>query len=149
MMVVVALVALDLMAIRAPLNGLSVTACMLRLGGLPMANILAFGLLIVLPDRSWRRVYRHWLAGFEVAGWIALFLYASCAYYHPYALRESVVHAMTPLRALGNPSFITAVVATLSAPQLGLALFGGWLNRRSRIGVTIGDLFDREMTTAR
>jgi hypothetical protein len=149
MMAAVVLVALDCMAIRTPLSGLSVTACMLLLGGLPMANILAAGLLILLADRSGRGVYRPWLVGFEVAGWTALFLYASCAYYRPYALREYVVHALTSLRALGNSALITAVVVALSAPQLGLAILGGWVNRKYEIVVTIGGLIDRYMTTAR
>jgi hypothetical protein len=148
MMAVVALFALDFMAIRTPLNGLSVTACMLLLGGLPMANLLTAGLLVMLPDRLRRRVDRPWLVGFEVVGWTALFGYASCAYYHAYALRESVVHALGLLTSLGNPAFLTAVVAILSAPQLGLALVGGWLNRRYQIGSTIRDLFDGDLTTA-
>src|SRR5262249_49539303 len=61
MMAAVALIALDCRAIGTPLSGLSVTECMLVLGGLPMANILAGGLLILLADRSWRRVHHPWL----------------------------------------------------------------------------------------
>jgi hypothetical protein len=148
MMAAVVLVALNCIALRTPLSGRSLAACMLLLGGLPMANILAAGLLTVLPDRSWRAVYRPWFVGFEVVGWTALLLYSSCAYYHPEALRESVVPALRSLRALGNPAFITAVMAALTVPQLCLALLGGWLNQRYGIGVTIGDLYDRDLTTA-
>jgi hypothetical protein len=130
MMVGVAIVALDCKAILTPLSGLSVTECMLLLGGLPMANVLVAGLLILLPDRPRGHVYRPSLVGFEVAGWTALFFYAAGAYYHAYALREGIVTALTALSALGNTADIGAVMATLAAPQLGLALFGGWLNRR-------------------
>jgi hypothetical protein len=149
MMVAVAIVALDCKAIRTPLSGQSVTECMLVLGGLPMANVLVAGLLILLPDRSRGRLYHPWLVGFEVAGWTALFFYAAGAYYHAYALREGIVRALTSLSALGNTAYISAVMATLSAPQLGLGLLGGWLNRRYKIGVTIGDLIDRDMTIVR
>jgi 4-amino-4-deoxy-L-arabinose transferase-like glycosyltransferase len=149
LMAVVGLVALDCMAIRTPLSGRSLTAGMLLLGGLPMANILAAGLLPLLPDRSGREGCRPWLVGFQAVGWTALFLYTSCAYYDPDALRESVVRALKSLRVLGNPTFLIAVAAALSVPQLGLALVGGWLNRRYRIGATIDGLFDRDWSTAR
>jgi hypothetical protein len=149
LMAVIGLVALDCMTIRTPLSGLSLTVGMLLLGGLPMTNILAAGLLPLLSGRSGRGADRPWLVGFEVVGWIALLLYASCAYYHPDALREGLVDALRSLRVLGNPAFLAGVVAVLSAPQLGLALLGGWLNRRYGIGVTIADRFDRDLTTAR
>jgi hypothetical protein len=148
MMAAIALVAIDCVAIRTPLLGRTVTEAMLLLGGLPMANILAAGLLTLLRDRSWRRVYRPWLVGFEVVGWTALCLYASCAYYHPDALRETVVHTASPLRALASHAFIAVIMAALALPHIALALLGGWLNRKYAIGVTIIDLFQRELTTA-
>src|SRR4051794_31380971 len=73
LMAVVVLVALDCVAIRTPLSGRSVTAGMLVLGGLPMANILAAGLVPLLPDRSGRCGCHRWLVGFEVVGWSTLF----------------------------------------------------------------------------
>jgi hypothetical protein len=149
MMGAVAIAALDCMAIRTPRSGQSVTECMLVLGGLPMANVLVAGLLILVSDRSSGRLHRPWLMGFQVAGWTALFLYAAGAYSHAYALREGIVRALTALSALGNTAYISAVMATLSAPQLGLALLGGWLNWRYEIGVTIHDLLDRDMTILR
>lgn len=147
LMAIVALVALDCVVVRTPLSGRSLTAGMLLLGGLPMANILAAVLLT--PDRSERDPYRPWVVGFEVVGWTALLLYAACAYAHPDVLRESVVQSLKSLRSLGNPAFLAAVVAVLSVPQLGLALLGGWLNQRYGIGAIIGDVFDRDLTTAR
>jgi hypothetical protein len=134
----VALVAFERRVIQNPLSGRTVTEAMLLLGGLPMANILAAGLLILLRDRWRRRVYLPWLVGFEVVGWTALCLYASIAYHHPDALRETVVHALSPLVPPGDQAFIVAVMATLGLPQLAVALLGGWLNR----------LFHRDLTTA-
>lgn len=147
LMAFVVLAALDCVVIRTPLSGRSLTAAMLLLGGLPMANILAAVLLTL--DRSERDVYRPWMVGFEVVGWTALLLYASCAYTHPEVLRESVVQTLKSLRSLGHPTFLTAVVAVLSVPQLGLALVGGWLNQRYGIGIMVGDLFDHDLPTAR
>jgi hypothetical protein len=39
-------------------------------------------------------------------------------------------------------------MAALGLPQLILALLGGWLNRKYAIGVTIINLFYRDLTTA-
>jgi hypothetical protein len=142
LMGLVVLVAFDCTAIRAPLSGRSLTGGMLLLGGLPMANILAAGLLPLLPDPLGRWVYRPWLVGFEAMGGTALLLYAACACSQPDTLRAGIVLALKSLRPFGNPAFLTAVVASLSLPQLGLALLGGWLNRRYGIGILIGDLFD-------
>jgi hypothetical protein len=77
------------------------------------------------------------LVGFEFVGWLALLLYDSCALYHPDALRAGVVRALGSLRALGNPAFLTTVVAALLLPQLSLSLLGGWLNGRYDARVTV------------
>ena len=149
LMAVVVLVALDCVAIRTPLRGRSLTAGMLLLGGLPMANILAAGLLPLLRiARGGVCVTPGWSVSRSSAG-RPCFSIASCAYYHPDTLRESVVTALKSVRALGNPAFLAAVVTVLSLPQFGLALLGGWLNRRYGIGVTIGDRFDCDLTTSR
>jgi hypothetical protein len=51
-------------------------------------------------------------------------------------LRDVVANALASLRPLGNPTFLSAVVATLLLPQLALALLGGWVVKRHGIGVT-------------
>jgi hypothetical protein len=130
MMAVVALAALDCAAVRSPLSGRPLTETLLLLGGLPMANVLAFGLLPLLLERPGRGACRPCLVGFETVGWSVLLLYASCAFYHPEALRGGVVRALASLSALGNPAFLAAAAAALLSPQLSLALLGGWLNRR-------------------
>jgi hypothetical protein len=130
LMAVVALAALDCAAVRSPLSGRPLTETLLLLGGLPMANVLAFGLLLLLLESPGRGACRPWLVGFETVGWSVLLLYAFCAFYHPEALRGGVVGALSWLNALGNPVFLAAAVAVLISPQLSLAMLGGWLNRK-------------------
>jgi hypothetical protein len=136
-MALVGLAALDCMAIRAPLSGLPIVAAMLLLGGLPMANLLAIGLLPLLLGRPGGRGARPSVVGFEVVGWATLLLYASFASHRPEALREAVVVALGSLRTHGNAAFLTAVMVALLLPQISLSLLGGWLNGRYDARVAI------------
>lgn len=123
---VVVLVALDLAAARAPVSGRPVVGTMLVLGCLPMANVLAVGLLPLLDRRRARR--RPCLVGFEVVGAAALLLSAWCAVYHADALRGVLADAAGPARAFGSAAFLASAAAAVLTPQLVLALLGGWLN---------------------
>ena len=74
-MVVVAIVALDLVAIRALLGFRSLMGELLILGALPMANVLAVGLLI----GQRRPGNRPFLLGFVPFGAMSLALYVAMA----------------------------------------------------------------------
>jgi hypothetical protein len=140
LMTLVLLAALDCTAVRTPLSGRSVTDVMLLLGALPMANVLVVGLLPLLHGRAGRgqggleRI--PGLIGFEAVGSAALLGYTVAAFKHADLLRDVVANALASLRPLGNPTFLSAVVATLLLPQLALALLGGWAVKRHGIGVT-------------
>jgi hypothetical protein len=144
-MIFVAIVALDLKAIRA-LSGVQFRAYInssrrfadmigaLILGALPMANVLAVSLLIGMR----RRGSRPFLRGFETFGATALALYIAGASLFTEELVtpffELVTqHLVVPLR---NGPYITTdsllipcivVIAILILPQLAFALTGGLL----------------------
>ena len=73
MMVFVAVAALDFAAIRALVSSNSLVAGLLLVGALPMANVLAVGLLVA---QRWPRS-RPFLLGFEVFGAMGLTLYVA------------------------------------------------------------------------
>jgi hypothetical protein len=141
-MVFVAIVALNFTAIRVVMDHSRPTSDLLGLGVLPMANILAVGLLI----GHRRRGSRPFLLGFETFGAAALALYvvlASC-------LRDETVIpylnlALDPLieNIIGRfPLFVFIPIAysvatvLLALPQMVLALIGGFLSREYRITIT-------------
>ena len=149
-MIFIAIVALDLGAIRAlrgvqfraAINGSPRLADMigaLIFGALPMANVLAFSFLIGLR----RRGSRPFLLGFETFGATALALYIAGAS----LFTEELVmpffdlvrqHLVKPL--MNGPYFTTAshvipcivVIAILILPQLVFAMIGGSLFRHFR-----------------
>ena len=143
-MVAIAIAALDFAAIRALLKLESFVAGFSIFGALPMANILAGGILIGL-----RRRERHpFLLGFVKFGAMALALYV--------ALTSSLDVARSPYLGLldnylaQNPTveiisqnhpfvfrpiqcFVTVVM--LVWPQVAFALTGGFLFRKFRIAI--------------
>jgi hypothetical protein len=149
-MIFVAIVALDLGAIRA-LSGVQFRAYIngsrrfadmigaLIFGALPMANVLAVSLLIGMR----RRGSRPFLLGFETFGATALALYIAGASLFTEELVtpffELVTqHLVVPLR--NGPYITTAsvlipcivVITILILPQLAFALTGGLLFRHFR-----------------
>jgi hypothetical protein len=144
MMAIVALVALDCAAIRE-LVALKVrstvrvyiTCDSLMAGALPMANILAVGLLVGLG--RWRG--RPFLVGFEVTGTLALVVCVSLAVLFqeeviaPYVdlAAEPIFRALRPGWRSPAPLFYSIVSVMLLTPQVAVALFGGWLTRRLTI----------------
>jgi hypothetical protein len=107
-------------------------------GGLPMANVLAVGLLF-----GRRRLRNHpFLLGFVVFGVTVLALYVIAttvltgAWIEPYLLPvlERILGSsgltMTPARVL---TLVSVVVAMLGLPQVAFAVVGGLLFRRLRI----------------
>jgi hypothetical protein len=137
-MVVVAVVALNLVPIRALLGFRSLMGELLILGALPMANVLAVGLLI----GKRRPGNRPFLLGFVPFGAMALALYVAVVTSVP---REIVVSSMTPVsdylvRIIGAHRpllFIRALtfacLLILVLPQVVFALIGDFLSRRFMI----------------
>src|SRR4051794_30757557 len=139
-MLVVALTALDLGALRAVLDLNSRFLFMLCVVVLPMANILAIGLtLAFLRPRS-----RHFLRGFEVFGAMALALFFVVAMRDevlvhsylipPMALYQATIGPPPPIRQ-NWPSYqflIGFCLLSLWAtwPQFTFALVGGFLSHK-------------------
>ena len=74
-MVFVAVAALDFTAIRAVFDHKGPTSYLLGIGAMPMANVLAVGLLV----GDWRRAGHRFLMGFEAFGTMALAAYVVSA----------------------------------------------------------------------
>jgi amino acid transporter len=140
-MALVGLVAVDCRAIVAFVPGQDLTVGLILLGGLPMVNALAIGLLL-LRRRSPRQEPRHFLLGFEVAGAIALFLVVASSVVFPLPLAmhlNSVFRTVGLLHTMigsdvGQPVRdvieYTLVMIYVAFPQLILALIGGWVAHR-------------------
>jgi hypothetical protein len=141
-MVLVALVALDLGAIRALLG--TEVGTFLLLGGLPMANVLVVGLLI----GQRRPGSRPFLLGFEACGVLALVSYINLTCSLPDSSYEPIGSYLTPWLELMDkligrnqpflfvPIACFGVVIMLGLPQLAFALLGGLLSRQYRLILT-------------
>ena len=132
-MLLVAIAALNLGAIRAMSDSWGRTSGLLGLGVLPMTNVLAVGLMIGYRNRE----SRTFLLGFEAFGATVLALYAavipssaelSWTYFAPAVevWRSTIGPFGTTVRGLLGYSFLS-LWATW--PQLAFALFGGFLTR--------------------
>jgi hypothetical protein len=140
-MVAVAIAALDFAVIRATCN--SRAGELLMLGALPMANVLAVGMLIA--QRSPGR--RPFLLGFEVFGAMALALFVALVFLGEddiSLIDYYLVLLVDPLeKHIGRdrpwvfiPILIGDVVTMLGLPQLAFAFMGGSLSRRFKISIT-------------
>jgi hypothetical protein len=140
LMAVVLFVALDCMALNMlivrPLFRVSLSELIL-LGALPMANILAIGLLRLWADRNGRGRTRPLLVGFEVCGWVTLLVFVTCAVLATESFHDGVGSILRYCLKPENPTFLIGAVAILLIPQLALASIGGWLIRSYRIEVKI------------
>jgi hypothetical protein len=141
-MVGVAIAALDFAAIREMLD--SPTVSFLVLGTLPMANVLAVGMLV----GQRRPGSRPFLLGFEVFGAMALALFVDLASLLPYGdglMNSYLSPLIEPMeKFIGRdrpfvfiPTACLGCVAMLGWPQLAFALIGGFLSRRFKITITI------------
>jgi hypothetical protein len=131
LMALVAVVAIDCAVVRAPLSGRPVTEQLMIMGGLPMANTLAAGLLpfLIRPGLEMASTRNQFWRGFETVGWSALLLFSLNAVLHPEEVRVLAVQALWSFRSSGSTVFALLVSAALSLPQVLLALIGGWLNQ--------------------
>jgi amino acid transporter len=137
MMAIVALVALDCMAIRV---GSPLTVYCLVLGGLPMQGALVVGLVIVFRRRREREKLLPFLTGFVVVGWICHLIYLSVCVQSADPLTLHLKQTLLPVEnAMGFRRFSTAdtmwnyviayglTAAYLTILQLIPALVGGWI----------------------
>ena len=142
-MVAVAFIALDCLAIRAFLDSPSPMGEELLLGALPMTNVLAIGLLIARQ----RPGTRPFILGFVTFGAVALAIYAWLADRgFPNDLPTLYVKPFVNLaeRNIGRghtylfiPIVCFGIVAMNALPQLAFALIGGFLSRKYKVTVRI------------
>jgi hypothetical protein len=133
-MILIAIVALNLGAFRAVSADRSSVSVVLPLGSLPMANVLAIGLLV-----GYRRPgSRGFFLGFAVIGAAALAVYVAVIVTYQESISIYFVPVYQVLRAtIGPPSSTPRVIVTYYVfaavwatwPQLVLALIGGSLTR--------------------
>ena len=139
LMAVVLLIALDCMAFNTllirPLFQRHLSELFV-VGALPMANILAVGLIRLFTKRNRPGQTRPFLVGFDVFGGVALLLFLRLLLAGRDSLHDGVDHALRPLSLWpGHPLFLVGAVTLLLLPQLALASVGGWLVRTYRIVV--------------
>jgi hypothetical protein len=142
-MVAVAISALDFWAIRAVLEFPTPKGELLIVGALPMANVLAFAILIGL----WRPASRPFLLGFQAFGAIALALYvAGAIFFFDELVMSYLASFLRPIatvigqrpRVVLIPIFFSSAIIMLGLPQLAFALLGGFLFRKFRITIAPG-----------
>ena len=134
-MAIIAIAAVDIAVVRAVSDHLNPTLELLALGALPMANVLAFGMLAGFGGRD----RRPFLLGFESFGALALAVYIVLACYFT---METIVpfislflNPLVPIVGLERSSAVmvveySAATVVLTLPQLAFALLGGLLSRR-------------------
>jgi hypothetical protein len=134
MMVVVAILAMDCLAIR--MAGSAPAIPFLVFGGLPMQSVLVIGLLRILRRRGRTGRPFPFLLGFVVVGWIAHVIYVFLCTQAARAIDVHLGDMLGPmLRATGFQRFsvpdwiirISLGMSYLAAPQLVIALVGGWI----------------------
>jgi hypothetical protein len=140
-MVVIAVAALDFAAMRAFFDIPEVF--LLGIGALPMANVLAAGILVGHRHPG----SRPFILGFEAFGAMALVLFVAlaCLLFNKYKfINAYLVPGMQPIEdSIGQnrrfvliPVALFAYVVMLGWPQLVFALIGGSLSRKFRITIT-------------
>ena len=141
LMVAIAFAAIDFAAIGAILGSRADDiGIFLLLGALPMANVLAVGILI----GQRRSGSSPFLLGFETFGAVALALYVALL---SYCLRAVIPYLSLLIRVLEQtigrdrpfvfmPVLFCASVVMLGFPQVVFALIGGILFRSFRVAVS-------------
>jgi len=149
-MVAVAIAALDFGAIRAMSVFDNQQKSDLSVGGaLPMANVLAVGLLI---GRR-RPGNRPFLLGFEAFGVMALAVYVALVSFSPQTMHPYLDPVFEPIKTTIGYDRIDVLAVTLCSvgavmlglPQLALALVGGFLSRMKSSGkIGVSSVFPRK-----
>jgi hypothetical protein len=139
-MALIAIAAFDFAVIRTLGDYRSPMGDLLLVGAMPMANVLAVGLL----SGHRRPGSRAFLLGFEAFGAMALasFLFLAIFFNRVPRLyvRPVVNHLMGTLGQYGTfvcvSAICSAAAAMLVLPQVAFALIGGFLFRKYRITIT-------------
>jgi hypothetical protein len=136
-MVVVALAALNFAVFRAAVDAHTKIGVLLALGAMPMASVLAIGLIIGYR----RHGSRPFLLGFESFGAMALALFAALVVLFGEKVLESYTRIfIDPLSKIIGPDrpliHIPVAYVALGLPQVAFALMGGFLSRKYRITIT-------------
>ena len=131
-----ALAALNFALLRAALDGNSLFLELMALGAMPMATVLAIGLIIGCQ----RHESRPFLLGFESFGAVALALFAVLAASFGEKMLDPYIRIfIEPLPQILGParSFFHVPIAcvALGLPQVAFALIGGSLSHRFRITI--------------
>jgi hypothetical protein len=129
LMAIVAFVAVDFAVFRACNDSRFVQGAMAKLvviGMLPMANVLAFGLLPFLT-RPGPIGGRPFLVRFEVSGVTALLLFGAVCSIRADDMLEGIRDGVKLLGIWPAPLIIVAVVTLMLVPQLAFAWFVAWL----------------------
>jgi hypothetical protein len=144
LMGIVAIVAVDLTAIRAISQPGVPGGLLLCMAVLPMANILAVGFLIGHRYRGCRR----FLSGFETFGVAPLLFLIAAIVSDDVRVLSYLNIAVEPLRASLGPAAgqewntfhlliaRSGVALWATLPQLAFAMIGGFLSRAYRITIT-------------
>ncbi len=148
MMVVVVIVAVNLSALRLLMNPFWAWQRQLFelivVGALPLANMLAIGLLYGFHQRSGHKNIPPSLVLFEVWGWAALLAWIGC-----FALFTEPIHnaadrfarsIISPNTSLSGLGFLALLVGVLLLPPLAVALVGSRMRARYRIRLVIEPL---------
>src|SRR5258708_1404686 len=130
-MVFVALAALNFAVFRAAVGAHNITGILLALGAMPMATVLAKGLIIGYR----RHGSRPFLLGFESFGAVALALFAVLAASFGEKILDSYIRIfIEPLPKVLGPArslfHIPIACVALGLPQVAFALIGAFLSRK-------------------
>jgi hypothetical protein len=141
-MVIIALAALDCLAIRV---GSPVTFYCLVFGGLPMQIALVILVMLVLRRRGREEKSLPFLSGFVLIGWICHLAYVALCAQSAHSISRHLTNTLTPVvSAIGLPQGSPAdyicrfgvATAYLTMLQLIVALVGGWICHSWRQEVT-------------
>ncbi len=144
MMAIVAIVALDCLVIRvgrSPQSG-----PYLIFGGLPLQIALVIGLFIMIRRRTPMDKPLPFLFGFEAVGWTSHLIYVAACVQAATSIDSYVVDIVSlvvdtlnallgatkvrPNPTVGFIAVLGLVTSCLTAPQLAMALVGGWISQR-------------------
>lgn len=132
-MVIVAIVAVDCLAIRGTPDQVLYP---LVFGGFPFQIALIIGLQVLFGRRKRGDKSLPFLMGFEVVGWISLLVYVAVCFQAPMSLDQHLSRTLGPvLNAIGEPRSPTAhtvcrfgtAMAYLMMLQLIPTLIAGWV----------------------